>query len=157
MEKLPFAGSDLFDAVICTGNSLPHLTDRGAVDGVLAQCAELLCSDGIFVIQALDFSRVRSKKVINLPALSCRDAVSGKAIRLVRTYRLDEHGAAFTPEVTAGGEVKIYRLPMYPLEYDELWRMLTPLGLSNEGTFGDFSGRGYDESCSSYITVARKH
>lgn len=155
MEALPFRDEALFDAVICAGNSLPHLDEKQKIEAVIQQCASVMKDQGLFCVQAIDFGLVRRQGAVTLPEL--RFEQGSTEICLRRCYRVDDAGAAFTPELVIGDVFAHYRIPMYPLEYDQLWDMLRACGFSHKATFSDFSGTQRDETAPSYITLARKN
>jgi len=47
-----------FDAILCLGNSLPHLLDSHQLTRALAGFARLLAPDGVVVLQLLNYARV---------------------------------------------------------------------------------------------------
>lgn len=47
-----------FDALLCLGNSLPHLTDGPALAGALADFAKILRPGGLFILQNRNFDAV---------------------------------------------------------------------------------------------------
>lgn len=154
MEALPFPDDGLFDAVICAGNSLPHLDERARIETAIGESARILRPGGIFCVQAIEFAHVRSKGAVALPDL--RFDQHPCVITLKRIYRVDDEGAAFTPELVIDDVFAHYRIPMYPLEYDLLWDMLRARGFSHAGTYADFNRIARDENAPSYITIARK-
>ena len=155
MEALPFYGEELFDAVICAGNSLPHLDEHDHIETVIRQCARVLRKQGLFCVQAIDFALVRKRGTVTLPEL--RFEQGGARICLRRFYRVDDAGAAFTPELIIDDVFAHYRIPMYPLEYDQLWKMLRTHGFSHVETYSDYRKTPWDETTPSYITLARKN
>lgn len=155
MEALPFCGEELFDAVICAGNSLPHLDEKDHIETVIRQCARVLREQGLFCVQAIDFGLVRKRGTVTLPEL--RFEQGSTEICLRRHYRVDDAGAAFTPELIIDDVFAHYRIPMYPLEYDQLWEMLRAHGFSHVQTYSDYKKTPWDATTPSYITLARKN
>ncbi len=64
---------ETFDAVICLGNSLPHLLTAEAVAGALADFAAVLRPGGLLVIQNRNFDRVWRERERFMPPQSHRD------------------------------------------------------------------------------------
>ena len=54
----PAGSDDLFDAVLCLGNSLPHLLSAEAVAAALDDFADVLRPGGLLVVQNRNFDRV---------------------------------------------------------------------------------------------------
>lgn len=154
MEALPFCNEELFDSVICAGNSLPHLDEKAQIEAVIQQCARVLRKQGLFCVQAIDFSLVRKQGAVMLPELRFEQGSTEVSLR--RCYRVDDAGAAFTPELVIDDVFAHYRIPMYPLEYDQLLEMFNACGFSHAGTFSDFNKTPRDGKAPSYIALARK-
>jgi len=55
---VPEAGSPLFDAVLCLGNSLPHAVGPGALEAALRDFAALLRPGGLLLLQNRNFDAV---------------------------------------------------------------------------------------------------
>lgn len=66
-----FAGP--FDAVLCLGNSLPHLTVPGAVQAALADFAQLVRPGGLVVIQNRNYDRVWAARERFMPLQTHRE------------------------------------------------------------------------------------
>ena len=56
------------DAVLCLGNSLPHLLTDAELDAALAGFARLLGEDGLLAVQVLNYSRVlaRAERIVGI-------------------------------------------------------------------------------------------
>lgn len=61
MQALSDKVTRRFDAVLCMGNSIPHLLDEGDLDAALAGFARMLNPGGIVVLQLLNYARVLEK------------------------------------------------------------------------------------------------
>lgn len=66
---------DSFDAVVCLGNTLAHLTETGQLAGLLRQVRSVLLPGGIFVAQLLNYSRIIEQKVDRLPLIDTERVV----------------------------------------------------------------------------------
>ena len=62
MQKLDYKARGPFDAVLCMGNSIPHLLSDKDLRTALGGFAELLRPDGIVVVQLLNYGRVLAEK-----------------------------------------------------------------------------------------------
>jgi hypothetical protein len=62
-----------FDAVLCLGNSLPHLLDSASVQQALIDFASVLLPGGILIIQNRNFDRVWATKERYMPPQSHRE------------------------------------------------------------------------------------
>lgn len=156
MEALPFYGRGLFAAVVCLGNSLPHLAREEALERAIGECSRVLLPRGILVLQLLDFSRLARLGELTLPERSFVDERSGIRVVLRRRYSRNEGGVFFLPELEIGGGKRRYRLAMFPLEHGKLTEMMAECGLVREATYQGFSGATWQGTSDSYIVVARK-
>jgi len=51
-----------FDAILCLGNSLPHLLDAAELDAALAGFASLLADGGVVALHLLNYARVLARR-----------------------------------------------------------------------------------------------
>lgn len=58
MQRLREAVPGPFDAVVCLGNSIPHLLTRADLDATLTSFRDLLRPGGVVMIQLLNYARV---------------------------------------------------------------------------------------------------
>ncbi|TLM78824.1 MAG: class I SAM-dependent methyltransferase, partial [Actinobacteria bacterium] len=56
-----------FDAVVCLGNSLPHLKNTGELRPALADCYRVLIPGGVLVIQNRNYNKVLAEKSRFMP------------------------------------------------------------------------------------------
>lgn len=153
MEALPLGGAGIFDAVLCLGNSLPHLSLE-AMAALFGECAEMLTTGGVFLFQMMDFDWVERCGGVELPPLSHREP-EGERVKLTRRYYVTEVGAFFEPTLSVAGMEFSYRIAMTPVGLEEAKRMATDAGFSWEGTYGDFAGGPYRRE-GAYIAIACK-
>jgi glycine/sarcosine N-methyltransferase len=148
-----------FDAVLCLGNSLPHLLSAQAVGKALADFAAVLRPDGLLVIQNRNFDRVWTRRERFMPPQAYREevgewlflrfydlhaeTVTFNMIRLKRT----EHGWAQDVESTE----------LRPMLRDDLASALATAGLNRITFYGSYEGPSFDPAQSGdLIAVALK-
>ncbi len=61
LHGLPEPGQDPFDAVICLGNTLPHMLSAGELGAALGEMARVLASGGTAILQTVNYDRVAAE------------------------------------------------------------------------------------------------
>ena len=131
-----------FDLVFCIGNSIVHLDSEEAIAGVLADCRRLLDPRGALVVQIINYDRILSKRIVELPTLSCEEPW----LRFVRRYDYEPGGTVvqFRTELSvreAGGERTLTnRVPLRILATARLERLMRAAGFDRLELFGGFDG-----------------
>lgn len=64
-----------FDAVVCLGNTLAHLTETGGLGRFFRQVRGVLEPGGIFIAQLLNYSRIIEQKIDALPLVDTEHVV----------------------------------------------------------------------------------
>jgi SAM-dependent methyltransferase len=62
MDDLSAIGDAVFDAAVCMGNSLPHLTAEGQVAQAISEFARVLHAGGVLVLHLLNYARVLDRR-----------------------------------------------------------------------------------------------
>lgn len=129
-----------FDAVICIGNSLPHLLDLAQVEDALAQMRSLLEPGGTLVVQTRSAERIwaRGSHLLSptLRRIGDRDLIF---LRLV-----DVHAPTTTLNVIRltreGGDwnVDTKTTQLRPIAKDEMEVMLARAGFASAEYYGDY-------------------
>jgi SAM-dependent methyltransferase len=115
MEALPFARDVRFDAILCLGNSLPHLPSLEAIDALLRTFHRLAADGGRVILQFLDLSRL---PVEGWTLPEKRVEVEGVGpVALRRRYRPGPSGrSVFQPELGVAGRWRTFRIEMIALD-----------------------------------------
>lgn len=132
-----------FDAVICLGNTLAHLSEPGQVDELFRQVRVLLCEGGVLIGQIVNFDRVISQKVDHLPVIETDDLV------FRRFYKWHGTAMIFRIELEdkSTGGIQTSETPMRPILKESLESALRSAGFGPIEFFGDFSGNPYADDC----------
>jgi glycine/sarcosine N-methyltransferase len=148
-----------FDAVLCLGNSLPHLLTAAAVAGALADFASVLRPGGLLVIQNRNLDRVWAGQERFMPPQVHRE--DGQEWLFVRFY--DFHPATLTFNM-----LRLRRSPdgwaqdaestqLRPIFQRELGLGLAHVGFAPVDFYGDYRGSAFDAQTSGdLIAVAYK-
>lgn len=82
------AGRRKFDAVVCLGNSLPHLLAQRELDRAMRSVRQALAPGGVFISQIRNYQRILRENLRFMPPTSARQ----KGRELVFFRMLDIHG-----------------------------------------------------------------
>ncbi len=157
---VPFEVTDLmhldvwagaFDAVLCLGNSLPHLLSREALRDALGQMRACLRPGGVLVLHNLNYDlRLKTQPRFFAPA--------GHADTLV--WRLADYGPEFITfhtalfERNAGGwSVQVHSTLQRPLLARDLDETLTQAGFVHLRYFGGLDGSAFEAAQSGDLVV----
>jgi glycine/sarcosine N-methyltransferase len=162
LEKNFGAGS--FDALLCLGNSLPHLLDQAALRAALLDFNACLRAGGLLLVQNRNFDAVMAGQQRWMEPQGHLPAASGEAEYLfLRFYDFDPDGLITFNVVTLRRQGKetwqqqIRQTRLYPLRAAELSGALQEAGFEEIQLFGSMSGEGFDPSSSGNLLVtARK-
>ena len=61
MQELAGRVTERFDAVLCMGNSIPHLLEPGDLEGTLTGFHKMLAPGGVAIVQLLNYARLLAK------------------------------------------------------------------------------------------------
>lgn len=151
---------ETFDAVLCLGNSLPHLLTAHAVADALADFAAVLQPGGLLVIQNRNFDLVWAERERFMPPQSHR-ADDGEWL-FIRFYdfheetvtfhmvRLRRPGDSWTQDVES--------TELRPIFRNDLAAALAAAGFGDVEFYGSYGGSAFDPAQSGdLIAVARKN
>lgn len=142
-----------FDAALCFGNTLVHLTRRSDIEKFLAALAAVLKTDGILILQILNYDYILDKKVSKLPP------IENKVISFKRSYSERDDGLIdFNTELTIveTGSMTKNSIPLFPLRKTELEELMTSAGLGDLEFFGDFKMNPLTNSSLPLVVRGRK-
>ncbi len=147
-----------FDALLCIGNSLVHLTDDHALDMALAGFHRQLRADGKLIIQIINYDRILDQKVDHLPTIS--EEAHGLTFERYYDLRDDDGQIDFRTvlSLTVGGGREVIRntVALKPLRKLALTEALSRAGFLVDGVFGNFKGQPWDPSSYATVVVALK-
>lgn len=149
------AQGESFEAVICLGNSLPHLLTAGAVDAALADFATVLRPAGVLVIQNRNFDRVWVDRERFMPPQSHRDGDQewlflrfydfGQETLTFNMIRLRRTGQGWTQDVEA--------TELRPILCDDLATSLSAVCLDDIKLYGGYDGSAFEPAQSDDLIV----
>ncbi len=150
---------ETFDAILCLGNSLPHLLTASAVAGALVDFAAALRPGGLLVIQNRNFDRVWVDQERFMAPQVHREA--GQEWIFVRFY--DFHQATLTFNMLRlrhrddGWAQDVESTELRPIFQRDLGQGLKEAGFGQVVFYGDYEGASFDARQSSdLVAVAYK-
>lgn len=141
-----------FDGMLCLGNTLVHLDSPASIQAFLNKAHMLLAPEGALVLQILNYDRILTRNVENLPDINTahtvfkrRYARKNGMLRFITTLEVKERGEMLTSDI-----------PLYPLRKDELTELLMNASYTELEFYGGFQGEPHREDSFVTITVCRK-
>jgi hypothetical protein len=148
-----------YDAVLCLGNSLPHLLSAEELELALADFAAVLRPGGLLIIQNRNFDRVWSHRERFMPPQTARDG--DEEWLFVRFY--DYH-----PETITFNMITLHRqgetwtqsveaTELRPIFRDDLSETLAQAGFGRIECFGGYDASTFDPDESGDLLVVAVH
>ena len=150
-----------FDALLCLGNSLPHLTTPGAVRTALIDMAACLRPGGMLLLQNRNFDLVMQEKQRWLGTQSHREG--DDEWLFLRFYDFEPDGLITFNIVNLQRQghqpwqERISSIKLLPLKKDLLVDLLQTTGFTDITSFGAMSNQTFDPTSSGNLVItARK-
>jgi glycine/sarcosine N-methyltransferase len=153
-------GRQSFNAVLCLGNSLPHLLSAKALEKSLIDFAKCLKPGGLLIIQNRNFDAVMKKKQRWMEPQYARKGNSEWLI--LRFYDFEPDGLlnfnilTLKREGDTPWQQSILSTPLRPILAKELHIMLPALGFQSIEVFGDLTGSTFNAGSSGNLVVVAK-
>ncbi|PLX66060.1 MAG: hypothetical protein C0602_13090 [Denitrovibrio sp.] len=132
MHHLPYEDST-FDTLICTGNTLAHVSSKEGAEQVLKEFSRVLKKGGKAVIQILNYEMILKKQLRELPLIQTEN------VRFKRSYEYLQNHIRFTGKLTVSSGTDDSYVVLYPLTESELSEIADNLNLRELGTFSSFA------------------
>jgi glycine/sarcosine N-methyltransferase len=139
---------DLYDAVICLGNSFTHLHDENDRRKTLAEYYATLRHEGILILDQRNYDALLDKKV----KPSHKFYYCGEDVSVQPEY-IDTSLARFRYRFADGDT---YHLNMYPLRKTYVQGLMNDVGFQTVTTYGDFQETYKDQEPDFFVHVAEK-
>lgn len=151
---------DGFDALLCLGNSLPHVLTADVLHATLTDFAAVLRPGGLLFIQNRNFDAVMAARARWMPPQAhCEGSREWLFLRFydfnpdgtltfnIVTLRRDEAGE-WTQQIEA--------TTLRPLLHAELLDAVAAAGFGDIGCYGDMQGASFDPQASSNLVVTAR-
>jgi SAM-dependent methyltransferase len=149
-----------YDALLCLGNSLPHLLNQADLKVALQDFAACLRPGGLLLIQNRNFDAVMQKKERWMEPQSFRQ--DNKEWVFLRFYDFDPSGLIQFHILTLrrqAGEAwsqSISSTALYPLLSQEMNSLLQESGFTEIRFFGGMNGSAFDPSTSGNLVISAR-
>jgi glycine/sarcosine N-methyltransferase len=140
---------DLYDAVICLGNSFTHLHDENDRRKSLAEYYATLRHRGILILDQRNYDALLDRQIEpSHKYYYCGDSVA------VEPEHVDPSLARFRYSFADG---ETYHLNMFPLRKDYVRRLMKEVGFQRVSTYGDFQETYKEQEPDFFVHVAEKN
>jgi glycine/sarcosine N-methyltransferase len=154
-------GEGSFGALLCLGNSLPHLLTPTSLQAALVDFARCLAPGGLLILQNRNFDLVLANRLRWMEPQSHRE---GEAEWLfLRFYDFDADGLitfnilSLQRSGEAPWKQSIHTTRLRPLGQEELMGALGEAGFGEVEAYGSLGGEGFDPRASgNLVVVGRK-
>jgi glycine/sarcosine N-methyltransferase len=137
---------ETFDAVLCLGNSLPHLLTATEVAGALVDFATVLRPGGLLVIQNRNFDRVCADRERFMPPQSHRDR--DREWLFLRFYDFHQETITFNMirlrRTEQGWTQDVQSTELRPIFHGELEAALAAAGFDHTAFYGGYDSSAFD-------------
>jgi glycine/sarcosine N-methyltransferase len=154
-------GSSPFDAVLCLGNSLPHVLSAEDLGEALADFAAVLRPGGLLFTQNRNFDAVLARRERFTGPEAHREG--DREWLFVRFYDFNPNGTIIFNMVVLRRDAEgkwaqqVEATRLRPLVYSELIALLTAAGFTEIVCYGDMQGVPFEpENSGNLMTVAKK-
>jgi len=148
-----------FDAILCLGNSLPHLLTKQAVAAALADMAIALRRGGLLIIQNRNYDRVWKQGERFMPPTAHRHG--DQEIIFFRFMDLGKETMTFNMarfwRTTGGWDFCVDATTLRPIFYHDLATVLETAGFRSATFYGDYRFSPFDpENSGDLVAVAQR-
>ncbi len=138
-----------FDAVLCFGNTLVHLTGLSEIEDFCRQVKAVMKNNGRFLLQILNYDHILDHNITKLPL------IDNDVIVFERSY---EHGEliAFSTILTVKETERTIEnvIHLYPLRKKELDKALKRAGFTKVSYYSDFDKKELNENSLPLVVYA---
>lgn len=150
MEQLSQLSETKYKSIICIGNSLVHLQSFNDVLNALKTMNELLVANGKIIIQIVNYDRVLSNKITELPLIEREE------VTFNRNYEHKDGKIIFIGQLTVGENAYENAVELLPLTSSDIEKLLTDAGFHSINLYGSFKGEKFTSNSPALIVEASK-
>ncbi len=144
---------EIFDGIICFGNTLVHLSNKKDIEIFLRKAYDLLHIDGIIAIQIINYSRIFNQEIDHLPT------IENDKIQFVRNYTASRNprNIEFQTKLTIKetNEIIENKINLFPIFPEELIELMHEIGFSDIQEFSDFSKKEFSPDSTPFIMTGQ--
>jgi glycine/sarcosine N-methyltransferase/sarcosine/dimethylglycine N-methyltransferase len=151
-------GQSTFDALLCLGNSLPHILEPASLAASLADFATCLQPGGLILLQNRNFDAVLARRERWMePQAYRKDEAEWLFLRFY-DFDPDEllsfHMITLHRRGTGVWTQQVTTTRLYPLRQNELVAALSTAGFTNITCYGSMTGTPFDLAASSNLVIS---
>ena len=150
-------GGESFDALLCLGNSLPHVSNKDHLISTLADFAACLKPGGLLLVQNRNFDAVMEKKMRWMePQVACE---SGEEWIFLRFYDFESdeminfHILTLNRKGEGAWQQTIRSTPLFPLLKEQMTTALERCGFKEIKYYGDMTGTPFEADKSGNLVI----
>jgi SAM-dependent methyltransferase len=149
-----------FDALLCLGNSLPHVLTVEALHDTLADFAQVLRPGGLLFIQSRNYDAVMAERARWMPLQSRR--AGDREWLFLRFYDFNADGTLTFHVVTLERDrekswtQRVEATSLYPWLHEELSAAIVQGEFGEIVRYGDMTGAPFDQETSGNLIVTAK-
>lgn len=153
-------GAGSFDALLCLGNSLPHVTSPGDLAGALQDFAAVLRPGGLLLVQNRNFDLVTASRARWMEPQSHR--AGNQEWLFLRFYDylpdglIDFNILTLRRQAEGLWQQQVTSTKLRPILQAELTRALQSAGFSQVASYGDMTGAAFNPSSSDNLVVTAR-
>jgi glycine/sarcosine N-methyltransferase len=153
-------GEAAFDALLCLGNSLPHVSDADGLTSALVDFSDCLKPGGLLVLQNRNFDRVLAARERWIDPQS--SAEGGREWLFVRFYDFESDGAIAFHIITLRRETgghwsqSVSSTRLWPLIESDLTGALAAAGFQKIERYGSMRGVPFEKRTSPDLILVAK-
>lgn len=150
-------GEASFDAVLCLGNSLPHMLDEAGLAAALADFAAVLKPGGALILQNRNFDQVLAQRNRWMGPEAAREGETEWLFVRFYDFRLDGlidfNILRMKREGQGNWQQTLTQTRLRPLIQDELDTALTVAGFERVEWYGGLDGSAFDPAASGNLVA----
>ncbi|HSQ16831.1 MAG TPA: class I SAM-dependent methyltransferase [Anaerolineales bacterium] len=150
-------GQYSFNALLCLGNSLPHLLSPGALQEALLDFSRVLAPGGLLILQNRNFDAVMRTRQRWMEPQAQREGA--REWLFLRFYDFEADGLitfnilSLRREGDAPWTQQVHTTRLRPLLWDELVAALEAAGFDGVERFGSLGGEAFDPASSGNLVI----
>jgi len=151
MENLAEVTNGPFDAILCLGNSLPHLLTEEQLHSAVENFKKRLAPSGVVVIQILNYHRIleRRERIVGVTRVG--------DVEYVRFYDFLDGRIRFNilrlEWRDDGCDHQLYQTTLRPYRSEELIQAFTAAGFQPPMVYGDLRRQTFDPAASECLVL----
>lgn len=151
-RKLTKTFNEKFDAVLCVGNSLPHLSSDKDIAKALKEMYNVMRDGGILILQQRNYDMLVKKQKRFMPITIGKDESF--------FYVLDYHPSKIVFNVinleNRTKTFNVFKTEYSPLKKERLSKLLSKVGFKDMKFYGSYKFRKFDIINDDYLTIVCK-